>query len=58
MLKKYIEENVDKNKEDKYYNESFCNLVLDYIGSFELTKEDVEFLKLNNYDVEDFEIVD
>ena len=51
-LEKYINDNIDKN--DKFYNESFCNIVYDYIGSYGLTLNDVYFLHKNNYDMYDF----
>ena len=54
-LKDYIESNISVEKSSDYYNESFCNLVFDYIGSMgELTKEDIKYLNKNEYDVSDF----
>lgn len=56
-LKSFIEENIDYEKDHMFYNESFCNLVFDYLGSmgYEITKQDEEYLRANGYSVEDFE---
>lgn len=54
-LKKYINENIGEEKSHKYYNERFCNLVLDYLGSYEnFIDIDKQYLKENGYDESDF----
>lgn len=54
-LEEYMNKNNNTNKDSIYYNESFCNLTIDYLGSYEFfTVEDVEYLKLNGYVEEDF----
>lgn len=56
-LRSFIEENIDYEKEHIFYNESFCNLTFDYLGSmgYEITKEDEKYLKECGYSVGDFE---
>lgn len=55
-MDEYINNNINMGKDDDFYNESFCNLVLDYLGSKgEFSKEDEIFLNENGYDVEDFD---
>lgn len=55
-LRKYINCNLTKGKEDPYYNESFCNITGDYLGSKgEFSEDDVLFLKENEYSPSDFE---
>lgn len=54
-LRRYINGNISDSPQ--FYNESFCNLVFDYIGiTGGLTNEDIEFLKENDYTAEDFDI--
>ena len=54
-LETHIRKNVDMEKSNIYYNESFCNLVLDYLGSVgEFTQQDIKFLVNNGYSETDF----
>lgn len=54
-LREYIKNNIDMDESDIYYNESFCNIVFDYLGSKgEFSSEDILYLKENNYSPEDF----
>ena len=53
-LKKYMNENMIFKKEHNFYNEYFCNIVLDYISCYELTLSDIKYLNLNNYSMYDF----
>lgn len=53
-LKRYMKENMIFKSEHDYYNESFCNIVLDYISCYELTLNDIKFLNLNKYSMYDF----
>ncbi|MBP3928735.1 MAG: hypothetical protein J6D47_04065 [Peptostreptococcaceae bacterium] len=54
-LETYIRKNIDMDKSNIYYNESFCNLVLDYLGSKgEFTQQDIKFLVNNGYSEADF----
>lgn len=55
-LKSFVEGNINYEKDHMFYNESFCNLVFDYLGSMgcEITKQDEEYLKVNGYSIEDF----
>lgn len=58
-LEKYINENITKNKDSIFYNEEFCNLVLNYIGSYvggieDFKQIDIQFLEDNGYDPIDF----
>lgn len=49
-MAEYINNNINMEKDDDFYNESFCNLVLDYLGSKgEFSKDDVE-----DFDNEDY----
>ena len=61
MNKKYtLRHEVNKieiNKDNVYYNESFCHVVYDYLGSKgieNLTEDDLLVLKENDYDIGDF----
>lgn len=55
MLKGYIEKNIDKEINDIFYNESFCNLVLEYLSLVnEFSSDDVNYLTLNGYNLEEF----
>ena len=58
-LEKHINENITKNKDSIFYNEEFCNLVLNYIGSYvggieDFKQIDIQFLEDNGYDPIDF----
>lgn len=58
-LEKYINDNINMSKNDIYYNESFCNITLDYIGSYvggieDLKQIDIDYLKNNGYEPNDF----
>ena len=53
-LRVYMQYNNKLDKDNIYYNETFCNVVLDYLGSCEPTKEDCMFLNENDYSIEDF----
>lgn len=54
-LETHIRKNIDMEKSNIYYNESFCNLVLDYLGSVgEFTQQDIKFLVNNGYSETDF----
>ena len=54
-LETHIGKNIDMEKSNIYYNESFCNLVLDYLGSVgEFTQQDIKFLVNNGYSETDF----
>lgn len=50
-LAKYMKENMDYEKDHHLYNESFCNITMDYLSSYEkFSIEDVKFLKENGYE--------
>lgn len=54
-LELYIQKNIDTPESSPYYNECFCNITLDYLGSRgEFSKEDIEYLNIRGYQVEDF----
>ncbi|ENY8911933.1 TPA: hypothetical protein KRE72_002944 [Clostridioides difficile] len=55
-LREYIDNEIGKmDKDDIYYNESFCNIVDDYLSSVIIIKDDdIIFLKENEYSLEDF----
>ena len=54
-LENYIKNNISYKKGDEFYNESFCSLVLDYLGSYEdFSEEDKEYLLKNGYEESDF----
>ena len=54
-LEAYIRKNINMKESDMYYNESFCSLVLDYLGSKgEFTDKDIKFLINNGYSEADF----
>lgn len=58
-LEKYINENITENKDSAFYNEEFCNLILDYIGSYvgsieDFKQIDIQYLKDNGYEPADF----
>ena len=58
-LEAYIRKNIKRKESDMYYNESFCNLVLDYLGSKgEFTDKDIKFLINNGYSEADFINID
>ena len=54
ILEKYINENIKHDKDNIYYNESFCLLTLDYMSSWELSLNDIKFLNLNKYSMYEF----
>lgn len=53
-LKQYmeLENKVDKNSD--YYNETFCNIVYDYMSHCDLLEDDIKFLGDNDYTIDDF----
>lgn len=54
-LEKYINKNIEEDESSIYYNESFCNLVLEYLGSYEIfSKEDEIYLNNKGYSKDDF----
>ena len=53
-LREYMNNINDINKDSIYYNEGFCNIVLDYLSSCDPLKQDCEFLKENGYCISDF----
>ena len=58
-LEAYIRKNIKRKESDMYYNESFCNLVLDYLDSKgEFTDKDIKFLINNGYSEADFINID
>lgn len=58
-LEAYIRKNINRKESDIYYNESFCNLVFDYLGSKgEFTDKDIKFLINNGYSEADFINID
>lgn len=54
-LRTHVQTRIHKSKDDPYYNESFCNLVIEYLGgNGEFSEDDVAFLNENEYSVTDF----
>lgn len=54
-LETYIRKNINMKKSNIYYNETFCNLVFDYLGSKgDFTQKDIDFLISNGYSETDF----
>lgn len=53
-LRNYMRENNTTSKDNIFYNETFCNIVYDYLSSCDFTEEDREYLKENEYSEEDF----
>lgn len=54
-LREHIKNNIDIDEDDIYYNESFCNITQDYLGSKgEFSMDDILYLKENEYRPEDF----
>lgn len=54
-LKQYMEVENKKSVDDDFYNETFANVVYDYLGSMgEFSENDIKFLNDNDYDTEDF----
>ena len=56
-LEDYINNNIELKQGEKFFNESFCNLVFDYLSmkGYEITKTDKKYLEKNGYIIEDFE---
>lgn len=52
-LEAYIRDNIEEN--DKFYNESFCNLIMDYMSMRDLREQDLYFLEKNGYSLADFD---
>lgn len=54
-LKTYIEYNITEKPDSPYYNENFCNLVLDYFGSKgEFSEKDILYLHYIGHHEDDF----
>lgn len=54
-LESYVNENIDKDEDDKFYNESFCNIVFDYVSMMgEFNHNDKVYLESKGYDYTDF----
>lgn len=54
-LRDYLTKNIDRYKNDAFYNESFCHIIDDYLGMMgEFSDDDISFLKENDYLPEDF----
>lgn len=54
-LRQYMELENKVNKNNDSYNETFCNIVFDYLGCMgEFSKDDEKFLNDNDYVIEDF----
>lgn len=56
-LENYINDNVGMKEDDTYYNESFCNLVFEYVGMMgTFSEEDKNYLVSKGYTELDFVI--
>lgn len=53
-LKNYIEKHVHSPENSPYYNESFCNITLDYYGMRDFSEADIEYLNSLGYNQFDF----
>lgn len=54
-LKEYMELENKEDKRSPLYNETFYNIVLNYLGCMgEFLEEDIKFINDNDYTIEDF----